>query len=80
MATESFEGAGGGTAPSGTAGTQPRLRRSLGSWQVLAVSLGVMGLSLSANINPQGAVTSVGRAIPLAFAISFVAEIGRAHV
>ncbi len=73
MATESFEGASGGTAPSGTAGSQPRLRRSLGSWQVLAVSLGVMGLSLSANINPQGAVTSVGRAIPLAFAISFVA-------
>jgi amino acid transporter len=73
MASESFEGAGGPAASSGTAGSSPRLRRNLGSWQVLAVSLGVMGLSLSANINPQGAVTSVGRAIPLAFAISFVA-------
>ena len=52
---------------------QPRLRRNLGPWQVLAVSLGVTGLSLSANINPQGAVPSVGRAIPLAFSISFVA-------
>jgi amino acid transporter len=51
----------------------PRLRRNLGTWQVLAVSLGVTGLSLSANINPQGAVPSVGRAIPLAFTISFVA-------
>src|SRR3984957_19761145 len=73
MASESFEGAGGAAAPSGGAGSPPRLRRNLGSWQVLAVSLGVTGLSLSANINPQGAVTSVGRAIPLAFAISFVA-------
>ena len=73
MATESFEGAGGGTAPSGPAAPKPRLRRNLGPWQVLAVSVGVTGLSLSANINPQGAVTSVGRAIPLAFAISFVA-------
>jgi amino acid transporter len=60
---------GGGPAQAG----QPRLRRNLGSWQVLAVSLGVTGLSLSANINPQGAVPSVGRAIPLAFSISFVA-------
>lgn len=62
------------SAASGTAGTaRPRLQRNLGSWQVLAVSLGVTGLSLSANINPQGAVPSVGRAIPLAFTISFVA-------
>jgi amino acid transporter len=73
MPSESVEGAGGATAASGSAGSQPRLRRNLGSWQVLAVSLGVTGLSLSANINPQGAVTSVGRAIPLAFTISFVA-------
>jgi len=64
------EGSGGGRAHGAA---QPRLRRNLGSWQVLAVSLGVTGLSLSANINPQGAVPSVGRAIPLAFAISFVA-------
>jgi amino acid transporter len=73
MASESFEGAGGPAAPSGRAESPRRLRRNLGPWQVLAVSLGVTGLSLSANINPQGAVTSVGRAIPLAFAISFVA-------
>jgi amino acid transporter len=61
-------------APGGATGAgKPRLRRNLGSWQVLAVSLGVTGLSLSANINPQGAVPSVGRAIPLAFSISFAA-------
>src|SRR5579875_1013624 len=69
MVTDGIGGAGS-RAP---AAAQPRLRRNLGSWQVLAVSLGVTGLSLSANINPQGAVPSVGRAIPLAFAISFLA-------
>jgi amino acid transporter len=73
MASDSFEGAGGAAAPSGRVAPAPRLRRNLGPWQVLAVSVGVTGLSLSANINPQGAITSVGRAIPLAFAISFVA-------
>ena len=72
MASDSVESAGGIGRSAGTAG-QPRLRRNLGSWQVLAVSLGVTGLSLSANINPQGAVPTVGRAIPLAFTISFVA-------
>lgn len=69
MASEGIQGGAADAAhPAG-----PRLRRNLGSWQVLAVSLGVTGLSLSANINPQGAVPSVGRAIPLAFTISFVA-------
>ena len=65
-------GAVPGATPAGSAG-QPRLRRNLGSWQVLAVSLGVMGLSLSANLNPQGAEPSVGRAVPLAFLISAIA-------
>jgi amino acid transporter len=71
MASETFEGADGAAAAPAGAGSPRRLRRNLGAWQVLAVSVGVTGLSLSANINPQGAVTSVGRAIPLAFAISF---------
>ena len=69
MATEGIPDRGSAA----TSASTPRLRRNLGSWQVLAVSLGVTGLSLSANINPQGAVPSVGRAIPLAFTISFVA-------
>jgi amino acid transporter len=61
-----------GAAPAAAAGP-PKLRRNLGTWQVLAVSLGVMGLSLSANLNPQGAEPSVGRAVPLAFLISAIA-------
>jgi amino acid transporter len=47
-----------------------RLPRSLSGWQVLGVSIGLMGLSLSANINPQGAEPLVGRAIPLTFLIA----------
>lgn len=68
MASEGIQDGAAAAEP-----VRPRLRRNLGSWQVLAVSLGVTGLSLSANINPQGAEPSVGRAIPLAFTISFVA-------
>lgn len=73
------EGTHGAAATDAARTAQPRLRRNLGSWQVLAVSLGVTGLSLSANINPQGAVPSVGRAIPLAFTISFVAVLLLSH-
>jgi hypothetical protein len=62
---EDIRDPGGGSAAT-PATSAPQLRRNLGSWQVLAVSLGVTGLSLPANINPQGAVPSVGRAIPLA--------------
>ena len=69
----------GGTPDTAGAGAQPRLRRNLGLWQVLGVSLGVMGLSLSANINPQGAEPSVGRAIPLAFLISTIAVLLLSH-
>jgi amino acid transporter len=47
-----------------------RMPRSLSGWQVLGVSIGLMGLSLSANINPQGAEPLVGRAIPLTFLIA----------
>jgi amino acid transporter len=45
---------------------------NLTTWQVLGLSIGLMGLSLSANIDPQGAVPVVGRAIPLSFAIATV--------
>ncbi|HEY8043643.1 MAG TPA: APC family permease [Streptosporangiaceae bacterium] len=72
MTTDRIQDPGAAGATPTTAG-QPRLRRNLGSWQVLAVSLGVMGLSLSANLNPQGAEPSVGRAVPLAFLISAIA-------
>ncbi|MGW2103589.1 APC family permease [Streptomyces olivaceoviridis] len=59
------DGGGSGDAPAG-------LRRNLSLWQVLGVSIGVMGPTLSANINPQGAEPAVGRAIPLAIAIATV--------
>ena len=45
---------------------------NLSTWQVLGLSVGLMGLSLSANIDPQGAVPVVGRAIPLSFVIATV--------
>lgn len=58
-------------SPRGEPGGAPaRLPRSLSGWQVLGVSVGLMGLSLSANINPQGAEPIVGRAIPLTFLIA----------
>lgn len=50
--------------------TPVKLRRNLTIWQALGLSVGSVGLSLSANINPQGAVSVVGRAIPLGFAIA----------
>src|ERR1700709_2747048 len=52
--------------------TPPKLRRNLSIWQVLGLSVGLIGLSLSVNINPQGAVPVVGRAIPLSFVLATV--------
>jgi amino acid transporter len=43
------------------------------------VSIGVMGLTLSANINPQGAEPAAGRAIPLTFAIATVGVLLLSH-
>ncbi|MCO5970259.1 APC family permease [Actinoallomurus soli] len=62
-------------------GTPPArgLRRNLSLWQVLGVSIGVMGLTLSANINPQGAEPAAGRAIPLTFAIATVGVLLLSH-
>lgn len=50
----------------------PGLRRSLSIWQVLALSIGLMAPSMAANINPQVSARSVGRAVPLAFALAMV--------
>jgi amino acid transporter len=51
---------------------RPVLRRNLSIWQVLGLSVGLIGLSLSVNINPQGAEPVIGRAIPLSFVIATV--------
>ncbi|MBA2553319.1 MAG: APC family permease [Geodermatophilaceae bacterium] len=53
--------------------SRPGLRRSLGVWQAVGLSVALMAPSMAANINPQGTATTVGRAVPLAF---FLAAIG----
>ncbi|WP_433505779.1 APC family permease [Pseudonocardia halophobica] len=49
-----------------------RLRRGLGVWEAIGLSLALMAPSMAANINPQGTASSVGRAVPLAFALATV--------
>lgn len=48
------------------------LRRELGVWGAIGLSLAVMAPSMAVNINPQGAAAHVGRAVPLAFALATV--------
>lgn len=50
----------------------PRLRRELRLWEAVGISLALMAPSMAANINPQGTAGSVGRAVPLAFALATV--------
>jgi amino acid transporter len=50
----------------------PRLRRELHIWEAVGISLALMAPSMAANINPQGTAGSVGRAVPLAFALATV--------
>ncbi len=50
----------------------PRLRRNLSVWEAIGISLALMAPSMAASINPQGTATTVGRAVPLAFALAFV--------
>src|SRR3712207_5608443 len=51
---------------------RPHLRRELRLWEAVAISLALMAPSMAANINPQGTAGSVGRAVPLAFALATV--------
>jgi amino acid transporter len=53
-------------------GEAVELRRNLKLWQVIGLSIGLMAPSMAISINPQGAIASVGRAIPLSFVISMV--------
>ncbi len=50
----------------------PRLHRNLSVWEAIGISLALMAPSMAASINPQGTATTVGRAVPLAFALAFV--------
>lgn len=47
-----------------------RLPRDLRPWQLVGLSAGMMAPSMAVNINPQGAIGAVGRAIPLSFLIA----------
>ena len=56
-----------------TVGTEsPHLRRELHLWEAVGISLALMAPSMAANINPQGTAGSVGRAVPLAFALATI--------
>jgi amino acid transporter len=56
-----------------TAGTDsPHLRRELHLWEAVGISLALMAPSMAANINPQGTAGTVGRAVPLAFALATI--------
>jgi amino acid transporter len=57
-------------AQSSTTGS--RLRRELSVWEAIGLSLALMAPSMAANINPQGTAGTVGRAVPLAFALATV--------
>jgi amino acid transporter len=52
--------------------TGGRLSRELNLWETIGISVALMAPSMAANINPQGTVGSVGRAVPLAFALATV--------
>jgi amino acid transporter len=48
------------------------LRRELNIWEAIGLSVALMAPSMAANINPQGTAQTVGRAVPLAFALATV--------
>jgi amino acid transporter len=50
---------------------QPKLRRNLSVWEAIGISVALMAPSMAASINPQGTATTVGRAVPIAFALAF---------
>ena len=54
------------------AGEGPKLARELNIWEAIGISVALMAPSMAANINPQGMVGAVGRAIPLTFALATV--------
>jgi amino acid transporter len=48
------------------------LKRSLGIWAAIGLSVALMAPSMAANINPQGGASYAGRAVPLTFLIAAV--------
>jgi amino acid transporter len=62
--------------PQPTAG----LRRTLNVWQAVGLSVALMAPSMASNINPQASVSSVGRAVPLAFLLAAIGVLLVAYV
>jgi Amino acid transporters len=54
------------------AGGTSGFRRELNIWEAVGISVALMAPSMAANINPQGVIGSVGRAVPLTFALATV--------
>src|ERR1700749_3487843 len=53
-----------------TGSSQSALRRELSVWEAIGLSLALMAPSMAVNINPQGTAGTVGRAVPLGFALA----------
>src|ERR671917_1853316 len=71
--TEARKGVDVSTEVSSAVDTEgPHLRRELRLWEAVAISLALMAPSMAANITPQGTAGSVGRAVPLAFALATI--------
>ncbi|MCV7225545.1 APC family permease [Mycolicibacterium komossense] len=60
--------------PTGSRTTQTKqsLRRDVNVWGAIGVSLALLAPSMAANLTPQAAASSVGRAVPLVFAAATV--------
>src|SRR3712207_1408572 len=50
----------------------PRLRRELHLGEAVGISLALMAPSMAATITPQGTASTIGRAVPLAFALATI--------
>jgi len=48
------------------------LVKNLNIWEAIGISVALMAPSMAANINPQGTATTVGRAVPVAFALATI--------
>lgn len=48
------------------------LVKNLNIWETIGISVALMAPSMAANINPQGTATTVGRAVPVAFALATI--------
>ena len=48
------------------------LIKNLNIWEAIGISVALMAPSMAANINPQGTATTVGRAVPVAFALATI--------